>query len=249
MSEKLISIIIPTFNGAKCISDTVTEIHDLLVSSGQKHEIVVVDDCSQDSVFDVVLNLKINIVRCVRLAANKGQHMAIRVGLGVCVGSAAIILADDGQDNPNVIPEMIQKWGGGKDIVWALHAKRVDTFLIKIMSLFFYSILKCLYKRRIAFDISRADFALIDRKVVDTIKTLRSKTIIMPELLAKLDFSHDFVTYERRPSGNICSRWSFFKRVKLALIWLMFVCGRESVLIESEDFLYFIEKDSADVYK
>ena len=60
--------------------------------------------------------------------------MAIRVGLGVCVGSAAIILADDGQDNPNVIPEMIQKWGGGKDIVWALHAKRVDTFLIKIMS-------------------------------------------------------------------------------------------------------------------
>ena len=63
MSEKLISIIIPTFNGAKCISDTVTGIHDLLVSSGQKHEIVVVDDCSQDSVFDVVFCFECNFKR------------------------------------------------------------------------------------------------------------------------------------------------------------------------------------------
>ncbi len=87
---------------------------------------MIVDDHSRDDTFAVVerLALRDARVRGVRLARNSGSHVAITCGLHQASGDAAVLLAADLQDPPELLAQMLERWRDGAQVVWAVRRQR-----------------------------------------------------------------------------------------------------------------------------
>ena len=88
------------------------------LKSVDKFEIIVVDDHSNDNTFRTVKHLNDNCFSAIRLSKQSGSHSAIRAGT-VCLGDATFCLSADGQDDPSLLPEMIDLLNNNYEVVWA----------------------------------------------------------------------------------------------------------------------------------
>jgi glycosyltransferase involved in cell wall biosynthesis len=98
----------------------------VLRTCGMTYEIVLIDDHSIDRSQDIAkawLTEDAN-VQYLRLARSCGSHAAYSAGLAKCTGDCAVLLAADLQDPPETIPELLQHWNEGFDVVWAARAAR-----------------------------------------------------------------------------------------------------------------------------
>jgi dolichol-phosphate mannosyltransferase len=223
------SIIIPALNEAENITTTIDEVETCLGLSSEEpipYEIIVIDDYSSDGTFDKVKESDNTKVRCIRLSRRSGSHIALRAGLDAATGDCAICIAADGQDNPQALREMITRWKSGVDIVWALRQNRDDESLLqRVFARIFYALLSWFGGVSVEIDLSRADFYLLDRKVVNAIKSCRERNTSLFGLVVWLGFNQGFIEYERRPRRSGESKWSFRSRMHLAKDWIIAFSG------------------------
>ena len=224
----MISIIIPAHNEEANIGQTVADLKKVLDGvKSNGYEIVVVDDHSSDGTFRVVQSLKVGNVHSVRLSRQCGSHTAIRAGLSQAKGDCVLVMAADGQDDTKVLPEMLAKWDEGKKIIWALRRSRAgEAWYIRKPAILFYKALSWLGGTKYTnIDFSRADFFLLDKKVVDAINTCHEKNTSLFGLIAWLGFSSDFVEYNRKERVKGKTKWSLKNRVHLAKDWIVAFSG------------------------
>jgi len=113
----LYSVVIPTFNSASFIKETVDAIATSMNRSGLRFEIIIVDDASNDDTWSVLEGLKENQsnhpiefgFKAVRLSKNFGQHKATMCGFARAEGDFVLTMDDDLEANPDAIPDLIQK--------------------------------------------------------------------------------------------------------------------------------------------
>ena len=169
----ILSVVIPAYNEAQNIKQTIIELKQLLTLSdcADDHEIVVVDDHSSDNTYEVVESFKEEKIKCVRLSRRSGSHTAIRAGFAASKGNAVLCIAADGQEDTAVIAQMVEKWNEGAKIVWALRRQRnTEPWYIRKPAQLFYRFLAWLGDtEQVEIDFSRADFFLLDKHVVDAI--------------------------------------------------------------------------------
>ena len=224
-----VSFVIPAYNEADNIGILVREIiANPLFADNQEvqYEIIVVDDASRDDTYDQVLALSLPTVKVMRLSRRSGSHVAIRAGLGKCAGDAIICLAADGQDDPAAIVRMIQKWHDGHDIVWALRKKREnEPLLYKLFTLGFYRLLKFFAGTDSKIDLSKADFYLLDKKVVQAINSCHERNTSLFGLIVWLGYKQGHVEYDRRERKSGRSKWNFQSRLELAKDWIIAFSG------------------------
>ena len=144
-SKFLYSIITPVYNEEKNIHLLHDRLLKVFAEIGGKYEWIIIDDHSSDSSYEIIKNLATenSNVYGMRLSKNYGSHKAITAGLSIVKGDLAIVMASDLQDPPETIPEMINKWQTGTQIVWAVRNMRIgETALTKALSLFYYWIMR-----------------------------------------------------------------------------------------------------------
>lgn len=181
-------------------------------------EIIVVDDHSPDGTFDVVRSWAVRdpAVRGIRLARNTGSHMAILCGLTACTGDTAIILAADGQDPPELAPKLVDEWRKGAHVVWAVRNHRVgESMLTVACSRAYYALMNRLTTVRLP--TTGADFFLLDRRVVDVVKNLPERNTSLFALISWLGYRQAEVRYDKQGRGSGRSKWTFGRRLRLAL--------------------------------
>ena len=181
-------------------------------------EVVIVDDCSPDGTFDVVRALASRdvAVRGIRLARNAGSHMAILCGLAHCTGDAAIVLAADGQDPPELSEKLVRAWREGAHVVWAVRGRREgESSLTVVLSQTYYKLMNRLTTVRLPR--TGADFFLLDRRVIDVVNSLPERNTSLFALVAWLGFRQTEVVYDKlaRTSGR--SSWTLARKTRLAL--------------------------------
>lgn len=224
-----LSIVIPAYNEADNIRATIDEIFQnlsALSSESITAEIVVVDDHSSDNTFPQVEKLGDTRVRVIRLSRRSGSHIALRVGLDVANGDAAICLSADGQDDPNALAAMITEWKAGRDIVWALRRSRENESLAQqLFARAFYFLLGWFGGGTSKIDLSRADFYLLDRKVINAVKACRERNTSLFGLLVWVGFDQGCVEYDRRSRRSGGSKWNFRSRLQLAQDWIIAFSG------------------------
>lgn len=223
----MLSIVMPAYNESLSIGQTIAETEGILQQTvfAESYEIIVVDDHSSDKTYETVAALNRPRVRVIRLSQRKGSHTAIRAGMAAAQGEAILCMSADGQDNPNVIPQMVDKWQDGVQIVWALrrNASRTnEPFFYRLFALAFYRILKAMTQMdEYGVDLSRADFYLLDRRVADSILACQESHTSLFGLIAWSGFRQEGIDYDRRNRLEGKSKWNFSSRWNLAKDWII----------------------------
>jgi dolichol-phosphate mannosyltransferase len=218
-----LSVVIPSYNESENIADTIAELASRIKGQVDSHEIIVIDDHSVDDTFEKAAAIKDVTLRCLRLSRRSGSHVAIRVGLGIASGDAVLCISADGQDDPRVLGPMLEKWHDGAQIVWALRRERnQEPFIIKLFAKAFYRLLRYFNKpENPSLDLSRADFYLLDRRVIDAITSCGERVTSLFGLIAWIGFRQESVDYDRRPRRGGNSKWNFQRRMQLAVDWIV----------------------------
>lgn len=223
-----LSIIIPAYNESSNIKVIINELLNVLsrTNFSNKYEIIVVDDHSTDNTYHIVESFNDIRTKCIRLSRRGGSHIALRAGISNAKGDAVLCISADGQDDPNILEEMLKKWEDGTHIVWALRKKRKESLLINRSALIFYKTLELLTNtEKSEIDLSRADFYLLDKKVVDAINHCPERNTSLFGLINWLGFKTDYVEFERRKRKSGKSKWNFRTRFRLAKDWIVAFSG------------------------
>jgi polyisoprenyl-phosphate glycosyltransferase len=152
----------------------------------------------------------------VELSRNWGHMGAIMAGLHTATGKAVILMDGDFQDPPEVLPQLIEGWRKGADIVLGVRRSRQERRKI-LAALFplFYRVLGVLADYPIP--LNAGIFSLMSRKAVDSFLSLRERNPYLPGMRAWLGYRNSIVYYDRqdRPSGE--GKLSFISRIKYAI--------------------------------
>jgi glycosyltransferase involved in cell wall biosynthesis len=123
-----LSIVIPLFNEEENVKPLIAEIQAAVDPLSKRYEIVLVDDGSQDSTFQILAQMY-GIephLRVIRLKRNFGQTAALAAGLTHARGEIIIMMDGDGQNDPADIPPLLQTLEQGYDLVCGWRYRRKD---------------------------------------------------------------------------------------------------------------------------
>lgn len=203
---------------------------------GVGREIVFVDDHSRDGTPRVLAGLAAAdpTVRVLRFARNFGSHKAFAAGLEHCAGDAAVILAADLQDPPETIPRLLAQWRDGAKVVWAVRTEREgESWSTKFFARLYYALMR----RFAEVEPPRggADFLLVDRAVLEVLKSAPEKHTSLLALIQWMGFEQREITYVKAARRSGRSNWTLRKKLKLAVdsfvsfsyapVRLMSACG------------------------
>ncbi|MBU4078198.1 glycosyltransferase family 2 protein, partial [Patescibacteria group bacterium] len=148
---------------------------------------------------------------------NFGHQVAITAGMDYSKGRAVIIIDADLQDPPEVIPDFIDKWKQGYEIIYGVRKERQGESIFKKLSAkIFYRILKTMTSVDIPVD--AGDFRLMDRKVVDVFKNeIRERNRYIRGLTSWVGFRQIGVLYDREKRFAGKTKYPLRKMIKLAL--------------------------------
>jgi len=213
-----ISVVAPAYNEQEVIAEFHQRVSAVLMSLGSPYEIVLVNDGSRDATLAILHDLQAADpnVTVVDLSRNFGKEIALTAGLDHSSGDVVVVLDADLQDPPERIPEMLEGWYEGYDIVYGTRAQRVgETWLKKLTAKGFYHVIQKV--SRVSIPRDTGDFRLMTRRAVDEMKRLREEHRFMKGLFAWIGFPSKSFLYSRdaRAAGN--TKWSYWKLWNLAL--------------------------------
>lgn len=133
----LISFVIPCYNSSETISPVVEEITAVMADSeNSDYEIVLVNDCSTDNVFEVIKQLcaENSHIKALSLAKNFGQQAAIMAGIRYANGDIFVFMDDDGQNPAYEVTKMLSALGDDCDVVFARYEKKRHSLFKKFGS-------------------------------------------------------------------------------------------------------------------
>jgi glycosyltransferase involved in cell wall biosynthesis len=217
--KELLSIVVPVFNEADVIDAFYERTKKVMKSlEWLSHEIIFMDDGSKDDSYLKLLSLgKADPnIRIIKFSRNFGHQIAITAGLDFAKGDAIVIIDSDLQDPPEIIPQFIDKWKEGYDVVYGIREKREGEKKFKLITAsLFYKLLKRCTNIDIPMDVG--DFRLVSRRVVEQIKMLREKDRFVRGLVSWVGFKQTGVYYlrDKRYAGE--TKYPLRKMVKFAL--------------------------------
>jgi glycosyltransferase involved in cell wall biosynthesis len=219
MSDVLLSIVVPVYNEEQGILHTYQQIDAVVSEMGISYEILFVDDGSTDQSFQRLTEIVQSDprVRVVRLSRNFGHQAALTAGMDLCRGEAMICMDADLQHPPALIPEMVQKWQEGFEVVYTIRHDVDDIGLFKqSTSRLFYRLINWISPIYIQPD--AADFRLVSRKVIDVFKRdLRERNRFLRGMTTWVGFHHTSLHYQAQPRFAGSSKYSLVKMVRFAL--------------------------------
>jgi dolichol-phosphate mannosyltransferase len=218
-SPPTISIVTPAFNESSNLPALWKRLCVSMQSVGVEWEWIVVDDHSTDTTFETIsaLSPANSRVRGYRLSRNFGSHLAVTCGLENARGCCAVVMAADLQDPPELLPELIEKWRNGAQVVWAVRGEREGerATTVRTSNLFYFIMRHVAGVKDMA--PTGADFFLIDRAVIDALNQFPERNVSLMALISWMGFRQDHVSYTKQARSYGKSGWSLEKKLKLAI--------------------------------
>jgi glycosyltransferase involved in cell wall biosynthesis len=217
--KMLVSVIVPCYNEEQVIVKTNHEIVATLAAvQGIDFEIIYVDDGSRDATPEMLHAIQAadKHARVVLLSRNFGHQLAVSAGLEHAAGDAAVIIDADLQDPPAVIPEMIERWRDGYDVVYGVRGERPGETALKLWTAkAFYRLINRISEIEIPLDVG--DFRLLDRKVVDVLLAMPERDRFLRGMVSWIGFRQVAVLYNRAPRRAGQSKYPLMKMVRFAV--------------------------------
>jgi glycosyltransferase involved in cell wall biosynthesis len=212
------SIIAPIFNEIESLPELYRRVCTSMEQVGDAWELILVDDGCTDGSTEKIQELAKNDkrVRPIIFSRNFGHQIAVTAGWDHARGNAIVIIDADLQDPPEIIPELIAKWKEGFEVVYAVRSEREgESWFKKFSAAMFYRLIYRITDVKIPLD--TGDFRLLDRKVVNVLKTMRERHRFPRGMAAWVGFKQIGVKYKRSERFAGQTKYPFKKMLKLAL--------------------------------
>ncbi|MEA2132621.1 MAG: polyisoprenyl-phosphate glycosyltransferase [Solirubrobacteraceae bacterium] len=213
---RLLSVVAPMLDeeglAAEFCGRVATSLGDL------PYELVIVDDGSSDATPTILDDLarRDPRIRVLHLSRPFGHQMAITAGLDHARGDAVVMIDGDLQDPPELIPELVESWRQGADIVVAKRRSRSGETRFKLATArWFYSIMGRL--AQVDLEPGAGDFRLIDRAALDALLRLRERSRFLRGMTSWVGFSHAIVEYDRDARAAGETKYPLGKMLRFAL--------------------------------
>ncbi|MBD2532184.1 glycosyltransferase family 2 protein [Nostoc flagelliforme FACHB-838] len=212
------SFIVPIYNEEEIIPELYRRLSAVMNRMDGLVELILINDGSRDRSLQLVRELHQKDPRICYLsfARNFGHQIAVTAGLNFVRGQVIVILDADLQDPPELIPDMVEKWRQGYQVVYAQRTQRLKEGWFKRFTAYsFYRILKKLADVEIPTD--TGDFCLMDRQIVDILNSMPERTRYIRGLRSWVGFQQTAIRFERDPrfAGEV--KYTFSKSLALAI--------------------------------
>jgi glycosyltransferase involved in cell wall biosynthesis len=219
IGKPLISLVAPFYNEESAVNRFFDAVVPVLESiEGSRFEIVCINDGSSDGTLDQLIAASAldRRIRVIDLTRNFGKEAALTAGIDEAVGDAVIPIDADLQDPPGLIPVMVEHWRAGAEVVAAKRTDRAcDTFAKRTAAALYYRVHNALSAVKLPENVG--DFRLIDRQVVNALRSLPERRRFMKGLFAWVGYRTVIVEYEREPRSAGHSKFSGWKLWNFAL--------------------------------
>jgi glycosyltransferase involved in cell wall biosynthesis len=218
--REAVSIVVPCYNeeavfpylqkALSALADRLVPDHDV--------EIILVDDGSCDATWEKIRTFSAmdSRVRGVALSRNFGHQAALTCGYDLATGDAVVCMDADLQDPPEVVLEMIRRWGEGADVVYGVRASREGETAFKLCTAkLFYRLMQAMgttYVRE-----ESGDFRLLSRRSLEALKKMREEHRFIRGMVGWIGFRVAEVAYERKARGAGRTKYPFRKMLFFAL--------------------------------
>src|SRR4051812_8115795 len=221
-----ISIVVPLFDEQENVGELHRRVADAIDGLDLSGEIVLVDDGSRDRTARLIDALAARDARvvAVHLSRNFGHQAAVTAGIDRARGRAVVVMDADLQDPPELLGEMVGRWRDGYEVVYAVRRRRKESLLKRAAYSAFYRLLGAIGDCEIPRD--SGDFCLMDRRVVDAMKSLPERVRFVRGLRAFVGFRQVGLAYDRPGRAAGTTKYSLGKLVRLAVDGLVSFSGQ-----------------------
>ena len=225
IENPILSIVVPCYNEADGIALTIEKLQAVLAELtgsaivDENSFIFLVDDGSQDNTWELIKAYHENNekVRGIRLSRNFGHQQALLAGLHAVSEhvDCAISIDADLQQDEKVIPEFINKFKNGADIVFGIREDRdTDSLLKKMTALAFYKIMERLGTPLVR---NHADYRLTSKKSLEVLKRYGESTVFLRGIFADMGLPSDLVMFSVKERTAGVSKYTLKKMIAFAV--------------------------------
>ncbi len=211
------SVVVPAMNEQENIPLMYDRVKKTFEKIKKDFELIFVDDGSTDKSLERMIEISENDsrVKAIKLSRNFGHQIAVTSGVDHAKGDAVIMIDGDLQDPPEVIEQFIDKYKEGYNVVYAVRKKRKgESWFKRATAALFYRFLRKVTKIHIPLD--TGDFRLIDRKVANSLVSIREKHRFIRGLTSWSGFKQTGVEYVRDPRYYGETKYPFKKMIRFA---------------------------------
>lgn len=219
-----LSIIVPCYNEEAVLHETNARLTDVikrmeteaLISHGR---IIYVNDGSADRTWQIIEELAQadQHVGGLCLAHNVGHQQALWAGLewAAARSDAAISIDADLQDDVEAIPQMVELWLHGADVVYGVRRERkTDTWFKRTTAQGFYRLMRMMGSEVVY---NHADFRLMSRRALQALMAYPERNLFLRGMVAQLGFNTASVYYDRAERFAGESKYPLTKMLGFAL--------------------------------
>lgn len=220
-----ISVVVPIYNEQENLPELRRRLVAALESTGRTWEWIAVNDGSRDASLAMLRQFHAQDprIKVVSLSRNFGHQPAVTAGIHAATGRCVVLIDGDLQDPPEVIPQLVERWAGGRkadqspgaDIVLAERTSRAERGARGLGFRLFYPLLRAVTDLPSAPD--AGIFGLMDRRVVDEFNRLPERNRFIPGLRAWLGFTVASVPYDRQERAAGKPKQTLRRLLKYAL--------------------------------
>jgi dolichol-phosphate mannosyltransferase len=212
-----LSIIVPIFNEEMNVVPLNNRIEQVLNNLGVFYEIIYINDGSTDASAGILKGLSESnpSIKFIDFSRNFGHQIAITAGIEHASGTRLIIMDGDGQDPPELIPDLYNKSLEGFEVVYAKRKKRKgESWLKKFTAKVFYRVLAKITQINIPID--TGDFRLIHQKVQFVLKNMPEQHKYLRGQIAWIGFNATYVEYDREERMGGSTKFTYSKMIRFA---------------------------------
>lgn len=210
-----LSIVVPVFNEAPNVQPLCERLAAVAALLPRPLEVIFVNDGSRDETLTLLREQRVKLpaLKIISLSRRFGQAAAIAAGLDAAGGRAVVLMDGDLQDAPEVIPQFVERWRAGADVVYAVRASRQEPMLARALFRLFHRLMSALSGIPIPRD--AGTFGLMDRRVVEVLRQMPEQHRYWPGLRAFAGFRAEGVPVDRgaRADGRSRVGWSGLLRL------------------------------------
>ncbi len=212
-----LTVVVPVFNEEANLPELSRRVRETLEAGGIPYRLLFVNDGSRDGTLASVRALAASDprIRALSFSRNFGHQVSISAGIAHADGDAVVVMDGDLQDPPEVIPELLRKWGEGYDVVYAVRRKRKEGILKRAAYALFYRLLRRISSVEIPLD--SGDFSLMDARVAALLRSFPERNRFLRGLRSWVGFRQTECVYERMPRHSGHPKYRARHLLKLAL--------------------------------